>query len=199
MDNEFDLIGKGGDGCVYDIGDNKCKKIFDDVETFNLELQIYIKLKGVPNICKYLNSCDSELSITLTKYQYDLDQLRLKLPIETRLQLIDQLVHQLYPTVSLINKEYCHCDLRLCNIFANYDENGTIEVFIGDFGTAEIKLECEDPTTDVVFLSKSLIRFISPSNMIFKASMFKPQLESVDINMETKKIILDGLDGRSFF
>lgn len=195
MDDELILIGKGGDGCVYDIGDNKCKKIFDDEEIFNLERQIYTKLKGNLNICHYHGSCDRERSITLTKYQYDLDKLRLKLPIEIRLKLIDQLVYQLYPIVSIINKDYYHCDMRLGNIFANYDENGIIEVFIGDFGNAEMKLEREDPTIDVVYLSKSLIRFISSSNMIFKSNTFKTHLESIDINNETKKIILDGLAG----
>lgn len=182
---EETLLGSGGDGNVYVFNELLCEKIFNDRQTYETERKALLRLKGKPNICQINSWCDQRMSITMTKYDGDLN--RFVKRVTNRHHLLEVMIKQLHGALKAIQiAGIFHNDIAMCNIFYK-EEDDMVNFYIGDFGSCRLTGPHD---YDIRLLSIAMIGFIIGHTF----NITQDRIKLLAIPNHIKDTLLRGLD-----
>lgn len=133
---------EGSYGIVYFTNDYAIKKFKKDaIHAFYVELFYLSILRKNFNVCKIVDIDFQNKTITMNKYEGNLQDLALVLNFEKRISLSHELIKQIHPVINILHSRGInHSDITPRNIFY-LKTNEEYNFFLGDFSRTSVRNE----------------------------------------------------------
>lgn len=169
---------------------NEAEKVFNDEDDFKRECFFLNYCKNFPNICRIKNFDSKSKKIVMKRYNCDLLDLSEKLELHERIHLSQFILEKMLKVIQNLHYNgIIHCDIKMENIFCDYEEIEKnlkrIDFHLGDFSISRFE-ECNidynyngymnppeynkkiTKQTDIWMLGATIINFITKKTILYE-------------------------------